>query len=318
MCAIFGFLNYRNKVSNAVLKKLIKALSVCAEVRGTDATGVSYVKDGEIVTFKKPAPAHRVKLYFPTGTKAVIGHTRMTTQGSEKQNYNNHPFYSKKGFVLAHNGVLYNDKELRKKYMLPNTKIETDSYVAVQLLEHFGDADIESIRKMSEVVEGSFTFTILRNDNTLYLVKGSNPITIYHFAEIGIYVYASTKEILETALFEAGFKSQHSEIKLTDGEILQINLDGTTIKDTFELIERFEPFCNSYRLSNLDYTDWYDDFESEEKEMLLEYCNMFGVSEEDVEILLEYGYDCSTIEDLLMSATAFQEALNEAKKILCE
>ena len=185
MCAIFGFLNYGNKVINSVLKKLIKALSVEAEGRGTDATGISYVNDGKMVTFKQAKPAHKVKLYFPSETKAVIGHTRMTTQGSEKD------------FDLAHNGILYNDKELRKKYMLPDTKIETDSYIAVQLLEYFGSIDIENIELMSEQVEGSFTFTILRNDNTLFLVKGSNPIAIYHFEQLGIYIYASTKEIIE-------------------------------------------------------------------------------------------------------------------------
>ena len=37
--------------------------------------------------------------------------------------------------ALAHNGVLYNDKELRRKQHLPPTPIETDSYIAVQLLE---------------------------------------------------------------------------------------------------------------------------------------------------------------------------------------
>ncbi len=309
MCAIFGFLNYKSIVSNTVLKKLIKALSVCAEVRGTDATGISYVKDDEIVTFKKAKPAHKVKLYFPIGTNAVIGHTRFTTQGSEKCNYNNHPFESEKGFALAHNGVLYNDRELRKKYMLPDTKIETDSYIAVQLLEHFGGADMESIRSMSEVVEGSFTFTILRNDNTLFLVKGTNPITIYHFAELGIYVYASTKEILENALKVVGFKYKHTEIKLTDGEILQINSDGVAMKDTFEIAETFTPYYWNYSYCD----DWYDDFESEEKELLLDYCGMFGVSESDVELLLDFGYTCDEIEYLLMDTTAFEEALNEIK-----
>lgn len=312
MCAIFGFLNYRNKVSNAVLKKLVKALSVCAEVRGTDATGVSYVKDGEIVTFKKAEPAHKVRLYFPTETMAVIGHTRFTTQGSEKQNYNNHPFYSKKGFALAHNGVLYNDRELRQKYMLPYTKIETDSYIAVQLLEYFGGADIESIRKMSEFVEGSFVFTILRNDNTLFLVKGTNPITVYHFAELGIYVYASTKEILEKALNSLKFNYPHTQVRLLDGEILQINSDGTAMKDTFEIAEKFTPYYWNYSCCD----DWYDDFESEEKDLLFDYCGMFGVSESDVELLLDFGYTCDEIEDLLMNPTALERAVNEVKDIL--
>lgn len=314
MCAIFGFLDYKGIIGNSVLKRLIKALSVCAEVRGTDATGISYVNNGKMVTFKKAKPAHRVKLYFPTGTKAVIGHTRFTTQGSEKQNYNNHPFESKKGFALAHNGVLYNDKELREKYMLPDTKIETDSYIAVQLLEHLGGADMAEIREMSELVEGSFVFTILRNDNTLFLVKGTNPIAIYHFAELGIYVYASTKEILEKALNSVKFNCSHTQVRLVDGEILQINPDGTALKDTFEIAEKFNPHYWNYSCCD----DWYNDFKNEEKEMLLEYCKLFGVSEEDVEILLEYGFDCSIIEDLLMDGTAFKEALNEAKHAFCE
>ena len=205
MCAVFGFLDYKGKVSNAVLKKLIHYLSVAAEVRGTDATGIAYVRDGSIVTYKKPKPAHKVKLFFPRDTRAVIGHTRFTTQGSEKRNCNNHPFDGHCGteaFALAHNGVLYNDKELRREQHLPPTPIETDTYVAVQLLEQEQQLDKENIKRMAELVEGSFVFTILRNDNTLFLVKGNNPLTLYHFPKIGLYVYASTKSILDNALKE--------------------------------------------------------------------------------------------------------------------
>ena len=113
MCAVFGYLDYKGKVSNAILKNLIQNLSIAAEVRGTDATGISYVNHGKVVTFKKAKPAHKMKLYFPKNTRAVIGHTRMTTQGSEKYNYNNHPFDGRCGtetFALAHNGVLFLDE----------------------------------------------------------------------------------------------------------------------------------------------------------------------------------------------------------------
>ena len=84
MCAIFGFLDCKGILSNSALKKLLNSLAVNAEIRGTDATGISYVNGKNIVTFKKAKPSHKVKLYFPVGTKAVIGHTRFTTQGSEK------------------------------------------------------------------------------------------------------------------------------------------------------------------------------------------------------------------------------------------
>ena len=68
MCAVFGYLDYKGKVSNAILKKLIRNLSIAAEVRGTDATGISYANHGKVVTFKKAKPAHKVKLYFPKNT----------------------------------------------------------------------------------------------------------------------------------------------------------------------------------------------------------------------------------------------------------
>lgn len=115
MCAIYGFLNYGKKISHKLLTKLLREISIAAECRGTDATGISYVKDGEIVTFKKAKAAHKVNLYFPKNTTALIGHNRLTTQGNEKYNYNNHPFEGKTdshAFALAHNGVLYNDREI--------------------------------------------------------------------------------------------------------------------------------------------------------------------------------------------------------------
>ena len=213
MCAVFGFLDYKGKISNAVLKKLVHYLSVAAEVRGTDATGIAYVRSGGIITYKKPKPAHKVKLFFPRDTRAVIGHTRFTTQGSEKRNCNNHPFEGhcgKESFALAHNGVLYNDRELRREQHLPTTPIETDSYIAVQLLEQGQQLDTENIRRTAELVEGSFVFTILKNDNTLFLVKGNNPLTLYHFPVLGLYVYASTKSILDNALKKVNLNGKYS------------------------------------------------------------------------------------------------------------
>ena len=140
MCALFGWLDYKGIVSNKLLKKLTQSLANAAEERGTDASGIAYVKNGKVTIYKRPKPAHKLRFNAPSGTKAVMGHTRMTTQGNEKFNYNNHPFYGHvdKNFAFAHNGVLYNDKELRVEKHLPKTKIETDSYVAVQLIEQQG------------------------------------------------------------------------------------------------------------------------------------------------------------------------------------
>lgn len=61
-----------------------------------------------------------------------------------------------RAFALAHNGVLYNDKALRRSLHLPGTKIETDSYAAVQLIERQKALSFSSLRSMAESVEGSF------------------------------------------------------------------------------------------------------------------------------------------------------------------
>ncbi len=294
MCAVYGFLNYGHKVSNKLLKNILRELSIAAECRGTDATGISYVNNGEIVTFKQPKPAHKMKLFFPKDTVAVIGHNRLTTQGSEKKNFNNHPFVGmtvQHSFALAHNGVLYNDKEIRLEKQFPKTQIETDSYVAAQLLEQSESVSMDSVKNMAETVDGSFVFTILRNDNTLFLVKGSNPITLYHFPELGLYIYASTKEILKTTLKNAGLKESYDDIKVNTGDIIQINSDGKIFCDTFETLYHF---------------DWHGLYSYEESEDdLLAICNCFGVDKEDVEFLYSCGYTSDEIEEMLFDTNYF-------------
>lgn len=203
MCCLFGVLDYNQNLTQKQLNKTISILSIACEARGTDATGIAYNTNSGLSVFKRPLPARFMRYHIPRYVNAVMGHTRMTTQGNEKFNYNNHPFYSKVGntsFALAHNGVLHNDIQLRKTEKLPATNIETDSYVAVQLIEKKGILDFESLKYMAEQLEGSFTITVLDAEDNLYFVKGDNPMCIYHFRDKGVYIYASTEEILQKAL----------------------------------------------------------------------------------------------------------------------
>jgi glucosamine 6-phosphate synthetase-like amidotransferase/phosphosugar isomerase protein len=310
MCAICGFLNYGNKVHHRVLLRLIRELSIAAECRGTDATGISYIKNGEIITFKKAKPAHKLHLYFPRNTVAVIGHNRMTTQGSEKKNYNNHPFHGKTddhAFALAHNGVLYNDTEVKAQYRLRETPIETDSYAAVQMLEQYETLDSSTLKEVSEVLRGSFVFTILRDDNTLFLVRGNNPITLYHYPELDLYVYASTKEILDKALKLCYIKGYPVSYRINEGDIIRIDPDGKIYLSKFEIKE-------DYRLDwrSLFRDSWMpeDDICSAE---ILNICGYYGIEKEDVEQLLSFGYTVAEIEEMLTDTDYYESALAEAK-----
>ena len=306
MCALFGWLNCGGVLPHKVLKKFTQELANAAEERGTDASGISYVSKGRISIYKKPKPAHKVKFNFPENTTAVMGHTRLTTQGNQKFNYNNHPFYGKadKEFAFAHNGVLYNDTILREKKELPKTHIETDSYVAVQLIEKQKKLNFDTLKSMAEDVQGNFTFTILDQNNKLYFVKGSSPMFLIYFEKLGLYAYASTESIMTKALKKSGlWRYKYSRILLSDGDILSINKNGKTEMSAFETFSY--SFTNSYQL----------DYFSSQEEILLEMCGCFGVSEDDVMLLLDYGYTADDVEEMLMDFDLLENTLADIKEL---
>ena len=315
MCAITGFLNYGHKIPHHVLLHLVKALTVAAECRGTDATGISYVNNGEMVTYKKPKPAHKLKFRFPQDTSAVICHNRMTTQGSELHNYNNHPFegMAEKPFALAHNGVIYNDTDLRKSHNLPEPKIETDSYIAVQLLEEQGSIAFESVKAMAEELLGSYTFSILDTDNTLWLVKGSNPLNLVHFPDLQLYVYASTQEIMNKALKNTHLKKfRHTVIETKEGDIIRIDRFGniqlgqfTPKEDDWHNLHWFGSSLYGWDHKHKD--DTFDNSYA----ALIELCGYYGVEEDDVMYLLELGYSLSEIEEFIMNPSSLDEVFCE-------
>lgn len=315
MCALFGWLDYKHIIPYKVLKKLTQALANAAEERGTDASGISYIKDDRVTIFKRPKPAHKIRFNVPEGTTAVMGHTRLTTQGNQKFNQNNHPFYghADKEFAFAHNGVLYNDHELHKTKNLPDTNIGTDSYVAVQLIEQQGKLDFEILKNMAETVQGNFNFTILDEDNSLYIVKGSNPMYLLHFEELGIYVYASTESIMKNALKKVGLhKFPYTKIETVHGDIFRIDSNGIISRFEFEDTEyRFAPW---YRYS---YDDFEDDYYTQHEQLLPDMCNCYGIDEDDVIMLLDYGYSSDEIENMMMDYDLIYSTIQSIKYDNC-
>ncbi len=305
MCALFGWLDCGKKLSHKLLKKFTQELANAAEERGTDASGISYIKNGKVTIYKKAKPAHKMKFNFPEGTTAVMGHTRLTTQGNQKFNFNNHPFYGKadKEFAFAHNGVLYNDNTLRKEKHLPKTPIETDSYVAVQLIEKQGKLNFESLKNMAEDVQGNFTFTILDQYNNICFVKGSSLMFLIYFEKLGLFAYASTESIMLKAMKKSGLNGyRYSRILLSEGDILSIDRNGKTELSAFETFS----FQNDFR-----YLDGYDSHE----ELLLEMCGCFGVPEDDIIQLLDYGYTADDIEEMLMDSEMLEETISDIKEM---
>ena len=99
--------------------------------------------------------------------------------------------------------------------------------MAAQLLEQYGQVSFDALRSVAEALEGSFAISVLTEKDELYFVKGNNPLSIFHFPKSGLYVYASTEEILKTGLKNAHLNLVKWEtVRIYTGEILKIDARG--------------------------------------------------------------------------------------------
>ncbi len=310
MCALFGFLDYGKRTPWRVLQKLVQALANASEVRGTHAAGIACNRDDRLSIFKRPKPAHKLHFRIPDGTAAVMGHTRLTTQGDQKLNFNNHPFCGHVGtdFALAHNGVLYNDTMLRKQLNLPDTPIETDSYIAVQLIESQKELSFDSLRYAAEQVRGYFTFTLLDTANNLYFVKGESPLYLIHFPTLGLYVYSSTKEILLAAFKQIPARfPKYEVIDVKEGELLRIAPDGKITRSSYTVQDDYTMYNSRWFSSYL--CGWEQpekgSCSDEDYLMLIELCGYYGADPETIRYLRDMGYSYDEIEGFLCDPESY-------------
>ncbi len=297
MCGLFGFSRYGGTIKN--LSEITNSLAEQSAVRGTDATGIAFNGSGGIRIFKDGKPAYKMDFKHPDEIRALIGHTRHSTGATANFNMNNHPFSGKcrnSEFALAHNGIIHNDKALKKSLSLPKSKIQTDSFVSVQILEKYGELNLEKIGDMAEAVEGSFSFSIIDDRNNIYLVKGDSPLSILHFPGQKLYLYASTDEILyrsiiDTPLFEDLKKGEFEVVDIKEGDILKICSDGNIEKGTFEYKYYYGKSLRDFGLS------LYRSSLSADEEYI-----------DDLKSIASYqGFDPDTIDELIASGVTTDE-----------
>lgn len=176
---------------------------------------------------------------------------------------------------------------------LPKTKIETDSYIAVQLIEQQKALDL---RFMAEQVEGSFTFTVLTEQDELYFIKGDNPLCLVHFPLAGVYVYASTAEILNTGLLHCGWLGKNEKISVECGEIVRIDRKGRISRSTFDASSLYLGHWGCYRYP------LYDRPPRTEAQYLQELKSVaarYGYTGEMIDRLLRHGFTTDEVEELL-------------------
>lgn len=305
MCGIYGVMTYGK--NNVNVNKLMQVLAVEASVRGKHATGIAYNHANLLHIQKAAVPADKFVINLPKGITAVMGHTRHTTQGTEKDNFNNHPFrgsFKDFNFALAHNGVLDNDYDLQDEERLPKTEIKTDTYVAVQLIEKY------DIKTMAEKVSGMFTFTVLTDTNVLIIVKNDSPIYFIDLPEHNMYVYGSTEEIVHKSLKALKLeKANRIQVHMKAGTIWTVYGDGSmdtqefTVNESYASVYDYKSWnlkkaASGHYSQSAHANEWYE-------EDLQWRCYDAGIYEDEFLMMAEY-FMLGDIEDALDGGTIFE------------
>lgn len=115
MSRIFGIFNYGKIIKHQDISNIIGNLGRYSSIRGTDATGIAYLKGSKIIINKANKSAINFDFNLHEKPKVIIGHTRSATQDDADDNINNQSFLGCKNFfALAHDSIITNYKTIRK------------------------------------------------------------------------------------------------------------------------------------------------------------------------------------------------------------
>lgn len=171
MCGIFAYLNYRvPRTRGDIIQTLIKGL-LRLEYRGYDSAGVAvdgpgkdhtanislYKKTGKVKALDEEIYKNNsIDLEAELDTHFGIAHTRWATHG-EPSSLNSHPQRSDKNneFVVIHNGIITNYKELKKYLVSKGYEFEsdTDTEVIPKLTKYLYDNRENDYVSFSTLVE---------------------------------------------------------------------------------------------------------------------------------------------------------------------
>ncbi|MBF0353670.1 MAG: hypothetical protein HQL43_00325 [Alphaproteobacteria bacterium] len=255
MCGIFGLV----APARAQFKEQIDDLFTLSESRGKEAAGLAIRVGNNIAVYKRPVAASRMirepgyrhllsdMIGQAKGARvAVIGHSRLVTNGAEADTDNNQPVV-KDGLVAIHNGIIVNDADLWLKHPHLKRDYQVDTEVFLALL-----ADIQANEKCSlpnaaarvfSLIEGTASMAILPSqESSLLLATNSGSLYVNADPSGQWFAFASERFILETFLAQRARKTgQKSDPVrgLIAGQGMLVDLDSGYAQDfTFDSATR--------------------------------------------------------------------------------
>ena len=177
MCGIIGYIGKENK-SLTVLLNGLKNL----EYRGYDSSGIALKNNHDITIVKASGKIKNLeeKIENIKNTNLGIGHTRWATHGDVSE-INAHP-HRVGDITLVHNGIIENYEDIKKEYLREcSFSSETDTEVACALIDKIYKEckdKLQTLKKVNQLIKGSFAFGILFDDDKLYAMRKDSPLII--------------------------------------------------------------------------------------------------------------------------------------------
>lgn len=242
MCGIIGAVGTPNdlELSFRILTNLLRE----TQKRGRHATGHFGVNlDNEVQAYKinKEAEAYiHLDAWKKTssGLKAMIGHTRWTTQGPQTINENNHPHLSPCGNIgLVHNGVVYNYHKFKNEFSTDLIS-ECDSELILRMITNEDNIEDGIKRVFKDLgTGGDFACELLHRDpetgniNFYFFRDNGRPGKMIDAREqCGQIFFCSEDAIWRTAMNKANAPSKIRSLKPVDIDPYKIfKIDPTNL-----------------------------------------------------------------------------------------
>jgi glutamine---fructose-6-phosphate transaminase (isomerizing) len=211
MCGIFGVITKKTEeIDNISIQNQIETLFKSSEARGKDASGIALLTNEEIKIFKAPITASKLikqKNYQKIISQladnneyiCIIGHTRLATNGWQKNNDNNQPVL-KNGYIVVHNGIITNENNIYKKFPELKKDYEIDTEVFILLLDMYikkGISLFDSLKEIFKIIEGTISVCVLFEDkNQVLLISNNGSLYVVGDNRSSQFIFASEYSIL--------------------------------------------------------------------------------------------------------------------------
>jgi glutamine---fructose-6-phosphate transaminase (isomerizing) len=251
MCGIFGInISYGSSLSSTEAKKILNETFLLSERRGKDASGLLSISSSNISVLKSPMLASdllklkeynqivnsSLKNYNNGESFSCMGHTRMTTGGSEEINHNNQPVL-KENCALIHNGIIVNERDILNKYDITK-EYGVDSEVLISLFTRNlakGYSHLQSFQESISLVNGANTFALIpANSKNIYLHSSNKSLYLFHDSDLKISMFSSERNVLKSAINSLSKKTKklnyESMIFSNRNKTYSINIESSELR----------------------------------------------------------------------------------------